>query len=105
MKSDCWIKACEMAKKTLLSPPSKVQLVSLYKKYKSLTAERGRDDYLFLDDLPKIFFRLPNLKKMIFLGGRSGSCVPGDKKANSGSYGALDATMTYLTLCRSSYRM
>ena len=52
-----------MAKKTLLSPPSKVQLVSLYKEYKSLTAERGRDDYLFLDNMPKIFFRLPNLKK------------------------------------------
>ena len=105
MKSDGWIKACEMAKKTLLSPPSKVQLVSLHKKYKSLTAERGRDDYLFLDNMSKIFFRLPNLKKMILFGGRSGSCVPGDKKANSGSYGALDATMTYPTLCCNGYRM
>ena len=47
----------------------------------------------------KIFFWLPNLKKMILFGGRSGSCVSGDEKAKSGSYGALDATMTYSTLC------
>ena len=36
---------------------------------------------------------------MILFGGQSGSCVPGDEKAKSGSYGALDATMTYPTLC------
>ena len=74
------LEAHEMAKKTLLSPQSKVQLVSLVKKYKRLTAERGRDDYLFLDNMPKTCFRLPKLKKMILFGGRSGSCVPGDKK-------------------------
>ena len=33
---------------------------------------------------------------MILFGGRSGSCVSGDEKAKSGSYGALDATMTDL---------
>ena len=33
------------------------------KEVKNLTAERGRDDYLCLDNIPKIFFRLPNLKK------------------------------------------
>ena len=31
---------------------------------------------------------------MILSGDQSGSCVPGDEKAKSGSYGALDATMT-----------
>ena len=36
---------------------------------------------------------------MILFGGGSGSCVPGDEKAKSGSYGALDAMMTYPTLC------
>ena len=46
----------EMAKKTLLSPQSKVQLVSLVKKYKSLAAERGRDDYLFLDNIAQNIF-------------------------------------------------
>ena len=53
----------------------------------------------------KIFFWLPNLKKGYCFGGRSGSCVPGDEKAKSGSYGALDATMTHPTLCHNSYRM
>ena len=42
---------------------------------------------------------------MILFGGRSGSCVSGDEKAKSGSYGALDATMTYSTLCHNGYRM
>ena len=36
---------------------------------------------------------------MILFGGQSGFCVPGDEKAKSGSYGALDAMMTYHTLC------
>ena len=36
---------------------------------------------------------------MVLFGGQSGSCVPGDEKAKSGSYGALDAMMTYPTLC------
>ena len=49
------LEAHEMAKKTFLSPPSNVQLVSLVKKYKSLTGERGWDDYLFLDECPKYF--------------------------------------------------
>ena len=35
---------------------------------------------------------------MILFGGQSGSYVPGDEKAKSGSYGALDAMMTYPTL-------
>ena len=42
---------------------------------------------------------------MILFGGQSGSCVPGDEKAKSGSYGALDATMTYPTLRHNDYRM
>ena len=42
-----WLEACEMAKKTMLSPPSNVQLVSLAKKLKNLTAIKGQDDYLF----------------------------------------------------------
>ena len=42
---------------------------------------------------------------MILFGDRSGSCVPGDEKAKSGSCGALDATMTYPTLCPNGYRM
>ena len=42
---------------------------------------------------------------MILFGGQSGSCVPGDEKAKSGSYGALDATMTYPTLRHNGYRM
>ena len=42
---------------------------------------------------------------MILFGGQSGSCVPGDEKAKSGSYGALDAMMTYPTLCHNGYRM
>ena len=50
------LEACEMAKKTLLSPQSKVQLVSLVKKYKSLTAERSRDDYLFSDNIAQNIF-------------------------------------------------
>ena len=58
-----------------------------------------------LEWMHKIFFWLPNLKKMILFGGRSGSCVSGDEKAKSGSYGALDATMTYSTLCHNGYRM
>ena len=33
-----------MAKNTLLSPPNKVQVVSMVKKYKDLTAARGQDD-------------------------------------------------------------
>ena len=36
-----------MAKNTLLSPPNKVQVVSMVKKYKDLTAARGQDDCLF----------------------------------------------------------
>ena len=35
------------------------------KKYKSLTVERNRDDHLFLDQCPKYFFHLPNLKNYI----------------------------------------
>ena len=36
-----------MAKNTLLSPPNKVQVVSMVKKYEDLTAARGQDDCLF----------------------------------------------------------
>ena len=68
----------------------------MVKKYKDLTAARGQGDYLFLGECQKYYFRLPNLKKVILFGVRSGSRIPGDKKANSdnsGSSGALDATM------------
>ena len=98
-----------MAKKTLLSPPNKVQVISMVKKYKNLTAARGQDDCLFfLDECQKYIFRLPNLKKMILFGVRSGSHIPGDKKANSdnsGSSGAVDATMAHPTPCSNGYRM
>ena len=50
----------------------------------------------FLGECQKYYFRVPNLKKVILFGVRSGSRIPGDKKANSdnsGSSGALDATM------------
>ena len=55
---------------------------------------------IFLAQCPKyILLSLPNLKKIqILFGGQSDSCVAGDKKAKSGSSGALEkGTCSLLT--------
>ena len=63
----------------------------------------------FLDECQKYFFRLPNLKKMILFGVRSGSRIPGDKKANSDNSGSSGASrrynVTHPTPCCNGYRM
>ena len=59
MKGEGWrfLRCKKKQKKSLLSPPSNVQLLSYFvKKDKSLTVERFRKDYPLLDEHRKIFF-------------------------------------------------
>ena len=53
--------------------------------------EEDRDDYLFWMNVQIIyFFPLPELNKMLF-GDLTGSCAPGDKKAQNGPSVGLHA--------------
>ena len=55
-------------KKSTQSSKQRAACLIFVKKYKCLTVERGRDDYLFLDQCPKYFFHLPNLQNHIIWG-------------------------------------
>ena len=54
--------------------------------------ERGRNDHLFLDQCPKYIFSAAQSKTLYCFGGRSDSCILGDKKAQNVSPRALHAT-------------
>ena len=71
-----------MANKTsALSAKQRSARLKFLKGYESVTVNRGRDDYLFLDECLKHIFpatSTPKLKMTLFVvggGGRSGSCV------------------------------
>ena len=90
-----------MARKPLLSLPSKARL-KFEKKYKSLAVEGGRGDYLFWMNGPKyIFFQLPNLKKYCW----GVEMVPAHQVIKKLKMDHLWLYTLYPTPCRNGYRM
>ena len=61
MESKVWRPLSWQNKKNTQSAKQRSACLKFVKKHKSLTVERGRDDYLFLDQCPKYFFYLPNV--------------------------------------------
>ena len=85
-----------MAKKPLLSLPINAQLVSNLQRITKALLWKGAGMIIVFGWMTKInFFQLTKLNKYC-LGGGTGSCAPGDKKVQNGSFVGLHAVSHFM---------